>query len=68
MSLNLIGERHDSTHPQHEEIMAMIEKRLKLKKEHKFQEADAIREELMARGLELIDTREGTIYRVKEQQ
>ena len=68
LSLNLIGERHDSTHPQHEEIMAMIEKRLKLKKEHKFQEADAIREELMARGLELIDTREGTIYRVKEQQ
>ena len=46
--------------------MALIEKRAEFKKEHKFSEADGIRNELASRGIELVDTREGTIYKLKE--
>lgn len=66
LSLNLISELKDELHPQHEEIMHLIEKRQELKSEHKFTEADAIRDELATRGIELIDTREGTVYKLKE--
>ena len=66
LSLDLISEKHDAIHPQHEEIMALIDKRAELKKEHRFTEADGIRDELASRGIELIDTREGTIYKIKE--
>lgn len=65
LSLDLIKENHNSEHPQHDEIMKLIEKRNTLKKEHKFSEADEIRKELSERGIELIDTREGTKYKVK---
>ncbi|MCI8498787.1 MAG: cysteine--tRNA ligase [Bacilli bacterium] len=66
LGLNLISELHESVHPQHEEILALIDRRAELKKEHKFTEADGIREELLERGIELIDTREGTIYKIRE--
>lgn len=66
LGLNLISESHGELHPQHEEIMAIIGKRAKLKEEHKFAEADSIRDELLSRGIELIDTREGTIYKIKD--
>ncbi len=66
LSLNLISEKHDTLHPQHEEITALIEKRAKFKEEHKFIEADGIRAELLEKGIELIDTREGTIYKIKD--
>ena len=65
LSLDLIKENHDTLHPQHDSIMALIDRRAALKKEHKFQEADGIRNELALKGIELIDTREGTTYRVK---
>lgn len=66
LSLNLISEFKDKLHPQHDEIMSLIEKRAEFKKEHKFSEADGIRDELNARGIELVDTKEGTIYKLKE--
>lgn len=66
LGLNLIGDTFNKTHPQHEEIMELIEKRNAFKKEHKFYEADGIRNELADRGIELIDTREGTIYKYKD--
>ena len=66
LSLDLISEYHEKEHPQHEEIMALIEKRAEFKKQHKFTEADGIRGELAARGIELVDTREGTIYKMTE--
>ena len=40
--------------------------RNKFKLERNFSEADSIRSELLKKGIELIDTREGTIYKVKE--
>lgn len=66
LSLNLVSELHEKTHPQHEEIMALIEKRAEFKQNHQFIEADGIRDELANRGIELVDTREGTIYKMKE--
>lgn len=66
LSLNLISELHEKTHPQHEEIMALIAKRQEFKEKHQFTEADGIREELANRGIELVDTRDGTIYKMKE--
>ena len=45
-------------------IENMIEMRVRAKKEKNFAEADRIREELLSRGVTLIDTREGTKYTV----
>ena len=44
------------------EILAKIEERKEAKKNKDFAKADAIRDELLARGIKLIDTREGTTY------
>ena len=43
----------------------MIEKRLNAKKQKDYIEADAIRKELLNSGVELLDTKEGTIYSIK---
>ena len=45
-----------------EEILAKIEERKEAKKNKDFAKADAIREELLAKGIKLLDTREGTTY------
>lgn len=66
LGLDLISELHEAVHPQHDEIMALIAKRREYKKNHQFAEADGIRTELAERGIELVDTREGTIYKMKE--
>lgn len=66
LSLNLINSKQNSLHPQHDEIMKLIEQRAIYKKEHRFTEADGIRDELNSRGIELIDTKEGTKYIVRE--
>ena len=46
------------------EILDIIEKRNKAKKDKDFELADSIRNELLSKGIELIDTREGTTYRI----
>jgi len=45
-----------------EEILAKIEERKEAKKNKDFATADAIRDELLVKGIKLIDTREGTTY------
>ena len=47
------------------DIKEMIEKRSTAKKNKDYEEADRIRKELSEKGIELIDTREGTIYKIK---
>ena len=47
------------------EILAAIAARAAAKKERNFAEADRIRDELAARGIILIDSREGTTYRIE---
>lgn len=66
LGLDLVNEKHNYTHPQHEEIMRLIESRNNYKLEKKYEEADSIRNDLAEKGIELIDTREGTIYKIKE--
>jgi cysteinyl-tRNA synthetase len=44
------------------EILVKIEERKNAKKEKDFAKADTIREELLSKGVKLIDTREGTTY------
>ncbi len=46
-------------------INAMIEARRTAKKEKNFAEADRIRDELLSRGITLVDTREGTTFTLK---
>ena len=47
-----------------DEIMDIIEKRNKAKKDKDYELADSIRNELLSKGIELIDTRDGTTYRI----
>ena len=46
-------------------VLAKIEERKEAKKAKDFAKADAIRDELLAKGIELKDTREGTVCSVK---
>ena len=48
-----------------EYILAKIEERKAAKKEKDFAKADAIRDELMAKGIAIKDTREGTVWEIQ---
>lgn len=65
LSLDLLKEEEVE-----EELVKYIEEKIKLrneyKKEKKYQEADEIRNELLEKGIELKDGREGTTYCIKE--
>ena len=61
-SLNLIVENEVSENDA--EIRDLIEKRANAKKNKDFALADSIRTDLLNKGIELIDTREGTTYRI----
>ena len=61
LSLNLIEEK--VLREDHDAIMKLIEARNEAKKKKDFELADSIREELLQKGIVLVDTREGTIYK-----
>ena len=61
-SLNLIQEEVKVENE--EEILALIEKRNEAKKNKDYDLADSIRNELLEKGIELLDTREGTTYKI----
>lgn len=61
-SLELIQEKKEVQNE--EEILEQIERRKEAKKNKDFALADSIREELLAKGIKLIDTREGTTYEI----
>ena len=44
--------------------MDLVEKRNRAKAEKDFELADSIRNELLSKGIELIDTREGTTVKI----
>jgi cysteinyl-tRNA synthetase len=48
-----------------EAIEALIAERLQARKERNFARADAIRDELAAKGIELLDSKEGTSWKMK---
>ena len=61
LSLNLIEEK--KLREDHESIMKLIEARNEAKAKKDYELADSIREELLSKGIVLVDTREGTIYK-----
>ncbi len=63
-ALDLIQDK--KTIENEEEILSLIEKRKQAKMNKDFELADSIRADLLAKGIELIDTREGTTYRFIE--
>ncbi len=73
LSLNLIeaakaineNDKPKSDDPFVAEILALIEERANAKKARDFATADRIRDELLARGVTLIDTKDGTRFEIK---
>ena len=61
-ALDLIKEKRVASND--EEIRSLIQKRDEAKKSKDYELADSIRSELLNRGIELIDTREGTKYKI----
>ena len=61
-SINLVAEK--KTVENEAEILELIEKRKEAKKNKDFELADSIRNDLLSKGIELLDTREGTTYRI----
>lgn len=61
-AVNLIKE--DENFEASEEILKLIEARNEAKKNKDFELADSIRDDLYKKGIELIDTREGTTYKI----
>ncbi len=47
-----------------DEILKLIDKRNEAKKQKDYELADSIRADLLSKGIELIDTREGTTYKI----
>ena len=70
LSLNLVRENEENGAPVAEksdfekEIEALIAERAQAKKDKNFARADEIRNDLKARGVTLLDTREGTTYTI----
>lgn len=62
LSLDLLPEVKE-VRSDHEHIMKLIETRNEAKKAKNFELADAIRDELLSKGIALVDTKEGTIYK-----
>ena len=62
LSLDLLPEVKE-VRSDHEHIMKLIETRNEAKTAQHFELADAIRDELLSKGIALVDTREGTIYK-----
>ena len=71
LSLNLVRENEEIDAPVSEksdfekEIEALIAERAQAKKDKNFARADEIRNDLKARGVTLLDTREGTTYTIE---
>ena len=62
LGLNLIEEEAEIDEDLEKEIQAKIEERNQAKKDKDYAKADQIRNELLEKGIKLIDSREGTTY------
>jgi cysteinyl-tRNA synthetase len=61
-----VAEEPKSINPDLEQyILSMIEQRKQAKLNKDYKLADEIRNELTQKGIELIDTKEGTVYKIK---
>ena len=64
LGLNLIEEEKEVDEDLEKYVLSKIEERAEAKKNKDFAKADSIREELLAKGIKINDTREGTTYEV----
>ena len=64
LGLDLIEEEKEVNEDLEKYVLSKIEERAEAKKNKDFAKADSIREELLAKGIKLNDTREGTTYEV----
>jgi len=64
LGLNLIEEEPEIDEELEKEILSKIEERNQAKKDKDFSLADQIRDELLEKGIKLIDSREGTTYEI----
>ena len=66
LSLDLLKEQEEKTADDGLKAMVedMIAKRNAARKEKDFAAADAIRDELLSKGIEIKDTREGTVWKL----
>ena len=64
LSLKLIEEEKEVSSEIEEMINKKIEERNEAKKNKNYAKADEIRDELLQKGVKLIDTREGTTYEI----
>ncbi len=62
LGLNLIEEEAEVDEDLEKEILSKIEERNQAKKDKDYAKADQIRNELLEKGIKLIDSREGTTY------
>ena len=62
LSLDLIQEKQNQRED-HDDIMRLINERNEAKKNKDFAKADEIRDNLLQKGIMLVDTREGTTYK-----
>ena len=64
LSLNLTEEQNSIDSDTEQMILNKIEERMKAKKNKEYDVADKIRDELLEKGIRLIDTKEKTIYEI----
>lgn len=64
LSLNLIEEQNSIDSDTEQMILNKIEERMEAKKNKEYDVADKIRDELLEKGIRLIDTKEKTIYEI----
>ncbi len=64
-SLDLLKEEEKTNNEDDSWILELIEKRKEAKANKDYALADQIRNELLEKGVELLDTREGTTYKIK---
>lgn len=64
LSLNLIEEEQEVDSELESYILEKIEERNQAKKDKNYQLADSIRDDLLEKGIRLVDSREGTTYEI----
>ena len=62
LSVDLIKEK--TTLENETEILSLIEARNEAKKNKDYELADSIRDDLLSKGIQIVDTREGTTYKI----
>ena len=65
-SLNLVNDKMEEVDSRHDYIMSKIEERKLAKQNKDFALADSIRDDLAKEGITLVDTREGTTYKIEK--